>query len=277
MDEELTKINKILEKTLNRHGYSFQYSVIAHADVLFKRMLSPWRAPIPEFPVEIQGYGTRIDTILQHRDRPFFLIIETKRANPSLSNWCFLKTPYPGTSRANGFVVEKIYRDGPGRYTTLDELGASSDVCHLGIEVKSSQKGDETSQGRGAIESAATQVLRGLNGMIEFLSSNPKIVDRYEAMSFLPVIVTTANLFFSSANISDGELSSGKIDLSNQVLVERNWLIYNYNQSPGLKHSVASSKGPVEFDKVLYDKFVRSIPIVSPSGLSDFLSSGIWK
>jgi hypothetical protein len=276
MNEELDKINEKLENTLNRHGYSFQYSVIKFADKLFSSRSSPWHSPLLEFPVEVQGYGTRIDVILKHREKPFFLLVETKRANPALSNWCFLKAPYPGNSLANRVVVERFYRDDPGRYTTLDTIDIAGEVCHLGIEVKSSQKGDPGGRGRGAIEGAATQVLRGLNGMIEFLSTNLQIINKYKCITLLPVIVTTADLYFSSADISNAELSSGEVDLSEKVLIKKEWLIYNYNQSPGLKHSVPSAKRHDKFDDILSEQFVRSIPIVNPTGLIKFLDSKRW-
>lgn len=91
MNDEIQKINKGLEKTLNKHGYPFQYSVIAYANELFNKNVSPWRAPVSEFPAAVQDFDTRIDIILQYQDKPYFLIIETasclKRSLDKLDVW----------------------------------------------------------------------------------------------------------------------------------------------------------------------------------------------
>jgi hypothetical protein len=83
-------------KVLNRHGYGFQFSVLKKADELRKQGRSMWRLEACEFPVEVQGAGTRVDFVLERGDhgsrrRPLYMLAECKRANPALSNWCFVR------------------------------------------------------------------------------------------------------------------------------------------------------------------------------------------
>lgn len=82
------RIRDDFQETLNRHGYSFQHSVIKIADELFShpRRRSAWRFMVSEFPVEVQEQGTRIDFILKHRSMPTYMLAECKRANPAVSN-----------------------------------------------------------------------------------------------------------------------------------------------------------------------------------------------
>jgi len=100
-DEQIGQVRNSFQKALNRHGYGFQFSVLKIAENLAKKVdrheRSRWNFLFSEVPVEVQGSGTRIDFILS-RSRsdlsPFFyLICECKRANPKLSNWCFVRAP----------------------------------------------------------------------------------------------------------------------------------------------------------------------------------------
>lgn len=277
MNDELENIRRLLEIEVNRHGYSLQYSVIALANALFNRHLSPWRAPVPEFPVEVQGHATRIDAILKHRDRSLFLVLEIKRANPALSNWCFLKAPFPNDSLASTVSAETINLYDPGRFLAkVEPLGARENVYHLAFEVKSSQKGDTVGGKRGAIEDAATQVLRGLNGIFEYLSTNPQFLKKFGSMTFFPVVVTTAKLFISPVDLSKSDLQTGEINLANEFLSETKWLVYNYPQSPGLKHSVPTKPRSDDFREAFGVDFLRSIAFVNTSALDDFFGSGLW-
>lgn len=278
MSETPGEIARVLELEVNKHGDAFQYAAIRQAQDLFEQRLSPWRAPVPEFPIEVQGASGRIDAILQRQETSLFLIVEAKRSNPALSNWCFLRAPYPDDSSSRTAIAETIELKDPGRFfTSIGKTWPEQDVYHLAYEVKSSRKGDPSSRGRGGIERAVTQVLRGLNGVIEFLSTNPQFLKKHGPMTFLPVIVTTASLFVSDVDLALTDLVSGEVALQAESINERDWLFYNYPQSPGLKHSVPSRPKADDFRKIMTNEFVRSIAIVSQSGLKQFLTSGMWR
>jgi hypothetical protein len=278
VSNNLNEIVKRLEVEINQHGHAFQYAVIRHANALFDQRLSRWRAPVPEFPIEVQGASGRIDVILQAQDTALFLIIEAKRSNPALSNWCFLKAPDTDGLQSKTVVAETIHLKEPARFfTTIGMTWSHNDVYHLAYEVKSSSKGDSQSKGKGGIERAVTQVLRGLNGMIEFLSTNPQFLKKHGSMTFLPVIVTTATMLISDVKLTDTNLQSGEVSLDSDSISPRDWLFYNYPQSPGLKHSVPSRPKSDSFSEILANEYVRSIAVVNPNGLQDFLSSPMWE
>ena len=88
-------------KVLNLHGYGFHYSVLKLASELYANGSSKWFFEAAEFPVQVQGLGTRIDFVLQHVDSPsFYLLAECKRVNPALSNWCFARAPFVRRNRS---------------------------------------------------------------------------------------------------------------------------------------------------------------------------------
>ena len=263
-------------KALNRHGYGFQYSVLRLAEDLFHKQLSPWDYVAPEFPVEVQHNGTRIDFILRHKSGFLHLLAECKRVNPALSNWCFAKSPYPpGIARAFNPFVETVIIENGAR-TCIRELEPTDNIFHLALEVRGPNKGDPCGQGRGAIEEAATQVCRELNGFIEFTTKFPKAFRDPRGVCFMPVIFTTARLWTSNVDLGAANLEQGTFDLSDLKVEEKPWLFYHYHQSPGLKHSISPTSQHTDIGEILYDEYVRTIAIVSPSGIPNFLGSNIW-
>ena len=96
-DEQL---KNSFQKVLDQLGYGFQYAVLKAAQAA-TQIDSKWRFEVAEFPVQVQGVNTKIDFVLQHGGtsrhnppQPCYLLAECKRANPALSNWCFVRAPY---------------------------------------------------------------------------------------------------------------------------------------------------------------------------------------
>jgi hypothetical protein len=275
------------EKALNRHGFGFQYRIQREAQILFGQRKSIWREPLSEFPVEVRGFGTRVDLLLKHARLPIYMIAECKRANPALSNWCFIKAPYT-TSRvrlADQVFIEFIKLDETDVMwsgTEPTEYYSPESIYHLALEVKTGEKGDPRGPGRGVIEDAATQVCRGLNGIIDFFKSHPQffqdksVVGEKSVIGFLPVIFTTARLWTSNVDLGLTDLESGKVDLSGVALEEKSWLFYHYPQSPGLKHSVAPLNQVTRLKDILFNEYVRTITVVGASGITDFLTRDLW-
>jgi hypothetical protein len=113
----------------------------------------------------------------------------------------FIHPLVPG--QANRGRSEHFLRDEEGTVSVFTELrGAAEPVFHIALEVKTGQKGDPGGSGRGAVEEAATPVLRSQNGFATFLARNPEFFDRARfdqpdkrgLISLLPVIFTTAEL-----------------------------------------------------------------------------------
>jgi hypothetical protein len=273
------RVAKGFEKVLNSHGHGFQYSVLTEASrLLYEIRSSQWVAQVPEFPVEVQGYGTRIDFILKHAGLPVYLVAECKRVNPALANWCFVKTAFtPAIDQAQHVTIEGIRVDASGQpSTSIQHLVHSNEIFHLAVEVKSDDKGDVSGQGRGTIEEAAAQVCRGLSGLINFLGSRPGNFEG-DRVLLLPVIFTTAKIWTSNIDLGSASLEDGKITLRESEIQEKAWIFYQYHQSPGLKHSVLAREQSTSLDKVLYNEYVRNIAVVSSNGIADFLErSSRW-
>jgi hypothetical protein len=276
-------IKRKLEQILNENGYSFQYTLLKAIKDLHDKRLTPWSFEVAEFPVAINGTPVHIDFILKNTKsaEPFFLIAECKRANPALSNWCFVKVPYVSKGRDYG-GVERIVREAVGNLggTFLHASEATDDIYHLGFEVKSDQKG-EGNLHKGQINEAVTQVLRGLNGLIQYhldklKRRNPSSPAERYSTSFVPVIFTTADLWVSDVAIRDADLSTGNKNISDSQLTKREWLFFHYAVSPNLKHESHFLSDHDDLSDVLYFKYTRTIAIVNPSGLESFLSNNLW-
>lgn len=269
-------------KVLNRHGYGFQFSILKKADELIKQRRSAWQLEACEFPVDVQGAGTRIDFVLQRAARfyhptPLYLLAECKRANPALSNWCFVRAPYTHSNswgnETDRVIMECVLREEDGAVNTFArEIFSSEKVYHIGFEVRSNIKGDNVGETGQAIENAATQISRGLNGFIETIVKNEQLLKNVKQVDFLPVIFTTAQLYVSDVDISHADLETGNITLADGDVKSVSWLFYQYSLSPGLKHSVAPKMKGNSIPTLLQWEFIRSIPIVSWRGVEDFLA-----
>jgi hypothetical protein len=281
MDSISEQFAQSFTKVLNRHGYGFQYSLIEEAKSLFDKRRSSWRFEASEFPVEVQGSGTKIDFILRRDqdrdgfDRPtFYLVAECKRTNAALSKWCFVRAPYVSKDawgQTDFFVMDRVQLGEDGSVLSVPiKSSFQTKSYHLGFEVRSNEKGDESGESGQNIEKAATQVSRGLNGLINTFAASPSLLVKKEAY-FLPVIFTTADLFVSDADISLTDLSTGKMDVTKEQLQKVNWLLYQYPMSPGLKHSLKGTSNPTSISELLNAAYVRSIPVVNPKGMLDFL------
>ncbi len=281
MDSPSEQFTQSFAKVLNRHGYGFQYSVIEEARSLRDKRRSSWRFEASEFPVEVQGSGTKIDFILRRDqdrdgfDRPvIYLVGECKRTNAALSKWCFVRAPYINRNdwgQTDSFILEHIEIDKDGALLSFP-IKSSFQVkpYHIGFEVRSNEKGEESGESGQNIEKAATQVSRGLNGLINTFASNPSLLGKKEAY-FLPVIFTTADLFVADIDISLTDLYTGKMNVAKENLQCVPWLLYQYPISPGLKHSLGGTNKASSLSDLLSTEYIRSIPVVNPKGMLDFL------
>jgi hypothetical protein len=159
-DRELSQtIASALQKVLDRHGYGFHYSILKRADEWFRNGRSTWLFERAEFPVEVKGSGTRIDLILRrgstNRGRDLYLVGECKRANPALSDWCFVRAPYTRRNPGEGaLLAEDVHNDTSGNTVTagIARFWGSREIYHIGVELRLGNQGDPSGSGRGAIE-----------------------------------------------------------------------------------------------------------------------------
>lgn len=270
-------IASAFRKALNGHGYGFQYAVLKRVEALLSQG-SPWIPIVPEFPVEVNGHSTRIDFLLTSSSRRRYLVCECKRANPALANWCFARAGWIPHNDLDGFsYAESLSRSPMGvtRTTVVRHLH-SERIYQVAREVRTGEKGDSEGKARDEIEAAATQVCRGLNGIIDSFAQRDALFGRKQEVSFFPVIFTTANLFTTQTPLTSADLATGAMQPPLEV-AETDWVWYDYPQSPSLKHSVATEDSKDDLREVLYHEFVRRIAVVGVNGIDSFLRSSMWE
>ena len=277
------EVRNSFNEILNRHGYSFQYGALKLVFDLFDQTQSEWLFEAVEFPVCVQGATTRIDFILRHkRCSTFYLLVECKRANPALSNWCFVRAPIIRRNRSHEplFLEQAKCRfeknmlqgaDKPIEAFAPKGGQTLNNAYHIALEVKSSKTGDKVSTGRGTIEDAASQICRGVSGFIEFLSRNTQILGEKDRAYFLPVIFTTAQIWSSDVDLNSADVVSGNVNFSKSECKNEPWIAYQYHVSPGLKHSCSPDERPNTIGQIMELEYVRTIPIVNSSGIETFL------
>ena len=135
-------LSKSFEDNINIHGYAFQQSIAKKTRKLYSKL--PWHVILMEFPVEVKGYGTRVDLILKRTASSFYIVAECKRANPAYSDWCFAKSSFiPPTQFALLPFVERIEKDRSGLIRSyIMAMHPPEDIYHVAIELKTNKKGD---------------------------------------------------------------------------------------------------------------------------------------
>lgn len=294
MDEPYEEVTRRFETRLNEHGYGFTYAVLE----AITKSPQGWRVEAPEFPVEVRGKSTRIDFILRHWKAKVFLVAECKRANPRTANWCFAKaTPASQLDKSHltRVVIEDIRQGdflGSQHERTGMDAWTTDALHHVACEVKTDETGDAGGKHIDEIEGALTQVLRGLNGLAEWMVANPGVLPRSSSLTganaanatpsrnrwvatkpigLLPVIFATARLFSSDVDLSATDLETGKVTVTDKQLREVSWLHYQYYQSPGLLSTIPSAHVSETLIDALHKEFTRTVAVVSPSGIQEFL------
>ena len=271
-------------QVLNKNGYGFHYSIIRKAKELQETGKSSFWFEASEFPVQVQGKDTRIDFILKKMSgggdwiNTLFLIAECKRVNPAYSDWCFVKSPLTNRNQVvndKRLITESLLRSDEDASSILNftrENFYIGENYHIGFEIKTDKPGDTKGETGQAIENAATQVLRGVNGFIQTMNKENYLWKKSFRATFLPVIFTTANLYVSDADISAADLQTGEMTLEKEQIKSVPWLYFQYSMSPGLKHPLNSSNDDTtDISSLLMRYFVRTIPIVNATGVEDFL------
>jgi len=281
VDNEKKAVATAFRKELNKHGYAFQCAAWQAAFDANMSGGSNWVFEAFEFPVAVQGSGTRTDLILKHKKEPEYLLVECKRVNPSLGRWGFTHYPKVHRNRPSGnfFLAERFKRRGDrcyaggGRYSP----GCEGYFCQIALEFKEKvpRQGEGARGGRGAIEEAASQACRSLNGMVECFARRSELGPN---AVFVPVIFTTAKLWSCEdlALASATNLQTGEVGASEAITPkEEKWVFYEYHQSPGIKHSLNPIKPGSDLDLgSLMDRgYTRTIPIVNASNIIEFLET----
>lgn len=283
-------LRKLFQESLNRSGHPFQNAVLRRVDQMFQEKVSPWSFEVAEFPVNVNGFDTRIDFILSRYPQGGsygFLIAECKRANPSLKDWVFAKTSYRRRGRTSPVVLTQMVKRDLTLLSPIVERKRwpGDDVYDIGFEIKRAriEEGKDPFGSRTAIEDAAKQVIRGVSGLLQCIGDHVSTLpDSSPPAFFVPVIFTTAHLWVTGVDIAEADLESGNVDLTNSELKEKPWIWLQYPVSPTLRHSLGRDhleRGLSDNDTLAHlldQEYTRTIAIVGTSGIEAFLRSG-WK
>jgi hypothetical protein len=258
---------------INRHGHPFQNAVIALAYKMLEHEESVWRPEVMEFPVAI-GQGTRIDVVLTDGSSAR-LIVECKRVNPAFSVWLFAKaTKVYGSSHQN-FIAEPVaYEEGifTANGIILDQV-LNPVFYHVAHQVKTNENKGDAGGTSDAIEEAAAQVCRGLNGLVNFFQNHHEALksDPANARLLIPVIITTAKLYVTDIELSDADTFTGTINPDKLKFTATPYLYYQYHLSPGIKHGAPPESEFGNLPSILASEYVRTIVVVNANGIEKFL------
>jgi hypothetical protein len=239
---------------LNIHGGFFEQKI---ASIVHKCLPNQLYYITSEYPVEVSNEESRLDVLgfvpsSWNPKNGIFFPIECKKHNPEFIDWIF----YPK-------VQEKVigstfsYFSHAGLYTVKNEKGFLSKigmtdklppekpVSSDGREVRgnyiNTTNGGKTKTANNSITEASYQVTLATHSLInEHLKLNEKqIKENIEYAPgnfvFIPIIVTTANLFMLDYCIDNIETSTGEIALDKVKLEPLDLLWYEYPIPPHLQ------------------------------------------
>lgn len=277
--QQLSELEAQFAKTLSSHGHALQYRALRALFPETQRPLERWSFQAAEFPVASKDSDTRIDFLLMHRRSPTTIVVECKRANPGLSNWCFVRVPrFAQPHQPGSALIEMVQAIGNDRILSqIGHRGGIGDDCHLGFELRAKEKGDPCAEKRGAIDDAATQVLRGVAGYVEFLAHQPQLIPSNSSVMLIPVVLTTARLWLSNVDISDGDIATGNVDHRSVTLTERDFVALQCPSGPGITNAHRYEFHAESVTDALMQSFFKTVFIVRSTAFTSFLGKvDLW-
>lgn len=283
-----TELSELLFNALNEQGYLFQeaceYALNKNEEV------TKWEVKASEYPVSIDTQDTREDTkidIVLHSKIPIspelYAVVECKRADPFYSCWLF---GAPGLlfggalGSTLGFECRVIGQNHPYKANRIVEqlrFGVNTYGPESWIEVKkNTTRRTSTPQN---IENAFVQVLKGVGGLAqEQVAQRNKSRELFKTF-FVPIVVTTAQLYVASYETKNIDLSTGKLGKDKvsfgpreEPAQEVEWVLVDY----GAGENVAPQPIPEDYHGVdpaeLQKHKMRSIFTVNSKSLVFFLS-----
>jgi hypothetical protein len=273
---EVDPVNRdAVATTLNEHGYPFHYAVLRQAQNSYDPGSgSPWILEATEFPVAVGTHDTRIDFILKHAKYSRYLIAECKRVNPKYSQWCFFRAPYIHRERDFEMVSAEVWESADGRARSSGALLLPlNKAYHIALPIRLPEnRGDSGGSGFRAIEEAATQVSRQINGFTEQLIRTPSVLGGETRAILFSVLFTTAKLFVTDVDIGAAVIETGAVDADAMLVGEAPWVPYQYHVSVSSRSAITQQKKPPTLGHLLDQEFVRTIFVVNAAHITAFLT-----
>ncbi len=267
-----------LHHHLDTHGHAFQYRVLQATERLFEEGVGrQWSFEVAEQPV----VGTHIDFVLTHQadDITFYLVVECKRSNPAYASWVFLKTPYTRHGESGyTFIAEGLQKsDWPHNAQRVPFgvlCGERQSLDHAAELKTPNTRGDDCTEGRGALAKAVEQVLRGVYGLSQLLGECQR--QRHfptEKAVFIPVIVTTAAVYSGEIDPTAVSIEDGSVDKSSLDPQPESFVFHSHNASPDLQGGASPvATGLHGLAPMLDNEFRRTIAVVRSSSLREFFT-----
>lgn len=223
-----------------------------------------WKVTSTNYPVEFtppngpwRGKESSLD-IWARRDDDLFAIvdvfIEYKKANPEFVNWIFF--PKDSTPTPTPFCFEKTINtpseSSPRPWTTQAVLNTgtittsvASDAREVRGDYLSHHSNNKTKTSNSAIQDAAYQVALASRAIVHeetsLLEKACQLPDHpappWLSKSYVPVVVTTANLYQVQFLSGATNLISGEIDFAKAILNPVKEILYEYSLPRHLQFS----------------------------------------
>lgn len=281
-----TSIEQYL-RVLNETGFFFQMRVAKEVREVFDNVTE-------ELPFEHGGRTSKLDVLAEIASNSLraFIFIETKRHSHDFNSWIFFsplvkKAEFPHILGFGEFsksiIVDPFYASSAssksGKALNLSliaypfsELG-TLDIGYIGIEVKLYQSKHHMEDLTGVSKDVVTAT-HGMALEIEKRARKDEL-SREESVLFVPVIVTTAQLFIATADVSKVALNSGKLEKKGLNLKPVSWLVYEYSLTADLLLPV--NTGSERWSSTREDNLRRrDILIVNSEKLTEFLQKLKW-
>ena len=244
---------------LNIHGVFFERRCVDAIDAT-----PNWKVLSTNYLVEFpppngiwRGKESSLDIWARRDDDPNVIVdifIECKKANPEFVNWVFFAKP--DLQQPTSFVFAKATNTpNPAEFGTwTSQIVMQSETTTRSIsndarEVKGDyvnyKGGNKTKTSNAAIQEAAYQVALANRAIVH---EESKLLDNargssdhpappWPAKAYVPIIVTTANLFRVDFASSSTSLRSGEIGLDEAALVPIQSILYEYALPKHLQYS----------------------------------------
>jgi hypothetical protein len=234
---------------LNIHGAFFERWA---AEVIARQ--PGWRVRATNYPVRIPldprppGKESSIDIVATAvRTRVLVnLVIECKKNNPEFTNWIFFRKGTQQQLMLPGLSYGEYHFDEPPswyivrRPLVLDNVSVADEGREARGNYREHKRGDsKTRTANAAISEAAYQVALGAQALAWEEEDRAEAFDETERVhvlpertwrdqTFVPVILTTANLKIASFMPDAVDPATGEIAYSDVTLSDAPYLIYDY-------------------------------------------------
>lgn len=246
---------------LNIHGVFFERRCAnAVADTPGWKVLStnyPVEYPPPNGPW--RGKESSLDIWARRDADPNFVVdtlIECKKANPDFVNWVFFLKPESPKPTPFSFAkaVNAPNVSGSGPWTSqvilqrgTTDLSIANDAREVRGDYLKHQGGNKTKTSNAAIQEAAYQVALANRAIVNEETSLLEKACRstehpappWSTKAYVPIIVTTAQLFRVDFSPNSTDLGSGEISLKEATLAPVQSILYEYALPKHLQFSPA--------------------------------------